>query len=368
MLATSQDKQRATDKLYEFIRTGTQSAEQVIHHVIQNQPTDELPRGGSLKFEGLVSRDAISVQYPARDGEVVTRTLHRHAIGQMAQTIDMPIKFVDALQETRAPWGRELLAHNLETIFHERHASKKFLTRSVNGQVRGFLSDQYRRIDSRPIVEAFAEEVNKKGALPYEGVTTDTKIAIKAIYPTVYEPIPGEMVAFGLALENSDFGNGAMSVREFMARIWCSNLAVFEESMRQVHMGKRLDENMVYSDRTYQLDADTSVSALRDVVRNRLDAGTLDTRVRALQAANEAGVTPQQAAAQLKKFLNKGEAEDALKAFEGQDEYNLPAGQTAWRLSNAISWIANGKDVAPERKLELSKIAAEVLPGVKKAA
>lgn len=362
MLATSQDKQRATDKLYEFIRTGTQSAERVINHVLENQPTDELPRGGSLKFEGLVSKDEIAVQYPAKGGEIVTRTLHRNAIGQMAQTIDMPVKFVDSLQETHAQWGRELLAHNLETVFHQRHASKRFLTRSINGQVRGFLSDQYRRIDSRPLVEAFAEEVMLKGARPYEGVVTDTKIAIKAIYPEVYEPVPGEMVAFGIALENSDFGNGAMSVREYMARIWCANLAVFEESMRQVHAGRRLDEHMIYSERTYQLDADTTVSALRDVIRHRLDAGTLDTRVRALQAANAEGVSPQQAAAQLKKFLNKGEADDALKAFEGNDDYNLPAGQTAWRLSNAISWIANGKDVNPERKLELSKFAAQVLP------
>lgn len=362
MLVSSEGRQRAHDKLFEFIRTGTQSAERVINHVLDNQPTDELPRGGSLQFDGLVSKDAIAVQYPARGGEIVTRTLHRHAIGQMAQTIDMPVKFLDSLQDTHAQWGRELLAHNLQTVFHNRHANKRYLTRSINGEVRGFLSDQYRRIDSRPLVEAFAEEVMAKGARPFEGVVTDTKIAIKAIYPEVYEPVPGEMIAFGIALENSDFGNGAQSVREFMARIWCENLAVFEEAMRTVHLGRRLDEQTIYSERTYQLDADTSVSAMRDVIRHRLDSSTLDTRVKALQAANATGVSAQEAAARLKKVLQKGEAEDALKAFEGKDEYNLPAGQTAWRLSNAISWIANGKDVSPERKLELSKIAAEVLP------
>ena len=28
--------------------------------------------------------------------------------------------------------------------------------------------------------------------------------------PEVYEPVPGEAVAYGLSLENSDFGNGAL--------------------------------------------------------------------------------------------------------------------------------------------------------------
>jgi hypothetical protein len=41
----------------------------------------------------------------------------------------------------------------------------------------------------------------------------------------------------GLSLENSDFGNGALSVRAYLLRIWCSNLAITQEEMRQVHLG-----------------------------------------------------------------------------------------------------------------------------------
>ncbi|HMH12634.1 MAG TPA: hypothetical protein VK578_05960 [Edaphobacter sp.] len=44
--------------------------------------------------------------------------------------------------------------------------------------------------------------------------------------PEVYEPVPGEMVAYGLSLENSDFGNGALSIRAYLLRIWCTNLAI----------------------------------------------------------------------------------------------------------------------------------------------
>jgi hypothetical protein len=90
--------------------------------------------------------------------------------------------------------------------------------------------------------------------------------------PEVYEPIPGEMVAYGLSLENSDFGNGALSVRAYLLRIWCSNLAITQEEMRQVHLGKRLDDSVLYSRRTYELDAETTVSALRDVIGAQLNA------------------------------------------------------------------------------------------------
>ena len=137
----------------------------------------------------------------------------------MAQTTDMPVKFLDSLQATAEPWGRELLAHNLQTVFNRRFQSKRYLLRSLQQEVRGFLSDSYRRIDSRPVVEAFAIAVEEKGALPYEGYVTDTRIAIQAMMPEVYEPVPGEVVAYGLSLENSDFGNGALSVRAYLPRV-----------------------------------------------------------------------------------------------------------------------------------------------------
>ena len=63
----------------------------------------------------------------------------------------------------------------------------------------------------------------------------------------------------------------------------------------------------------------------------------------------------------LKKVLNKGEAEAAFNAYASPDVYNLPEGNTAWRLSNAISWIA-GQTEDAERKLDLMRVAGDVLP------
>ena len=361
MLNTTESYRQAMDKLQALVNTGRAGATKVIEHVMQNQPTDRIVKGGAIEFEPNPQKNGIIAKVGIFNGENLTEQIHRNALNQMALAVEMPMKFLDSLAEEKASWGKELLAHNMNEIFHQRFKSKRYLTRSTHGEVRGFLSDQYRRLDSRPIVEAFASAVQEKGAMPYNGVVTDTKIAIQAIMPEVYEPIPGELVAYGLSLENSDFGNGALSLRAYLLRIWCTNLAITEETMRQVHLGKRLDDNMIYSQRTYELDSKTTVSALKDVVRLQLDSGSLTNRMDAVRKANDKGVTTEQARELLKKTLNKGEAEATFNAYNSPDVYNLPAGNTAWRLSNAISWIA-GQTEEPERKLDLMRAAGDVLP------
>ena len=360
MLLTMESKTAAAHKLEQLIAQGRAKAGEVIDHVMSNQPADRLQSGATLSFDAGDGH-GVHVSFGDSEAGTIRLKLHRHAVQQMAQTTDLPIKFIDGLLTTPETWAKELLAHNLSTMFSNRFRKQRYLLRSVQGEVRGFLSDRYRRLDSRPIIEAFATEVQRKGAMPYAGYVTDTKVAIQAIMPEVYEPVPGELVAYGLSLENSDFGNGALSVRAYLLRIWCSNLAITQEEMRQVHLGRRLDESMIYSQRTYELDAETTVSALRDVIGTQLNAESLHNRMESIRQANATAVDPSSAKETLKKVLLKSETDEVIDAYNSPDTYNLPAGNTNWRLSNAISWVA-GKTEDTERKLELMKIAGDVLP------
>ena len=58
--------------------------------------------------------------------------------------------------------------------------------------------------------------------------------------------------------------------------------------------------------------------------------------------------------------LQKHEADSVVEAYNSADTVNMPAGNSMWRLSNAISWVA-GKTEDAERKLEISKVAGQIL-------
>ena len=343
------NKNEAVSKLNRLIEDGRQNAGRVIEHVMTHQPQDYIVKANALQFSG---NGGLSVAL--NDAEF---GVHRFALGQIAETASLPVKFLDSL--TASDWGRALIAHNLSEIFQHRDG-KRHLVRTLNNEVRGFLSDSYRRLDSRPIIEAFVAGVQRLGALPYKGIVTDNKVAIQAILPDVFDVIPGEVIAFVLSLENSDFGNGALSLRVGALRIWCDNLAVFEENMRQIHLGRRLDENIIFSQKTYLLDTRTTVSALEDIIGVQLNREGLRRRMELLAVTAQKAVDPQAAMKMLKDSLGVGQAQQVIDAYKSADIEMLPAGNDAWRLSNAISWIA-GKETDGEKKLDLMKLAGKVL-------
>ena len=64
----------------------------------------------------------------------------------------------------------------------------------------------------------------------------------------------------------------------------------------------------------------------------------------------------------LKAHLGKGDAEAVQALFDGPDVQNLPAGKTAYRLSNAVSFFAQTDGLSRTKKLELEEVAGQLLP------
>jgi hypothetical protein len=364
--AASEAAQFARGKLTKLIDSGRSRAASVIEHVQAGQPEDRVAHGRALAFR----YDAVSERLLVQVGNESRETFHRHALGQAAVRAGIPWSYVQHLQDQTiageaaatmpAFWARDLLARNLNDLYH--HMDARFLLRSVRGEVRGFLSDRYRRLDSRPIVEAYATACDRIGAVPIEGYVTDTKMAIKALLPRISEPVPNEVLAYGVVLENSDFGNGALSLRMFILRLWCTNYAIGEETLRQVHLGTRLENDVVFSDRTYRLDTATQASKVRDLVRRNLSTDAIARFDDAVRKANDDQVDPRKVGERLRKVLSKEEIGRVVETFNSPDVQNLPPGNTTWRLSNAISWVA-GKLPDAERKLELMRLAGSVIGG-----
>ena len=358
-VAASEAAKEARGKFEAEIERGKTRALAVINQVETQVPQDRIVRGSALKFHAAGGQ-GIQVEFPNGDER---QGFHRHAIGQAAAKADIPITFIDKLME-RGEWGQELVAENLNRIYHHADGSR-YLTRSVKGEVRGFLSDSYRRMDSRPILESFLLGVQQYDAVPVDGFALETKVAVKVVLPHVFEPVDHEVMIFGAAFENSDFGNGAISVRSFVERLWCTNRAISTEDLRKIHLGARLGEDLQLSQRTYDLDTATMASAVQDIVQYTLAPPNVNKYLDTIRQANEQKIEPRQVMAFLKKNLRKAEAENVIEAFNSPDVEMLPPGNSKWRLSNAISWIANSKIEDEERKLEVMKVAGAVLEGGK---
>ena len=347
---------KGRQRIEELIAKGRNKALSVIDHVSKLQPTDRIVKVEKLSFE--LEDHVIQVTIPGK--EDITETVHHNALQQASEKAGIPWKFAGMLQ-ARGDWGIELLASNLNELLG--HNKDRALTRSVNGQMRGFLSDRYKRLDSRPLVDSFAKSCAAVGALPYEGYVTDTKVGLQAIIPRVYEPIPNEIMAYGVNFENSDFGNGALDISFFMLRLVCLNGMIGESSLRKVHLGRRLDDDLDYSKKTHELDQKTIVSAVGDMVRGQLGEGRIDKMQAFIKASfdNKLDDKKRESTMEvLKQYLNKGEVDKMMKKFNEPDVELLPPGNNMWRMSNALSWLAGEQEDA-ERTLEMQRLAGKLL-------
>jgi hypothetical protein len=359
-------------QLEETIHKSQGSAMSVIEKVQNETPRDALADSKALEFavDGTEGSNAIMIGLQNRRAEhYFCDKLHKNGLDQVAERAGIPGTYVNRLLDR--PYGRELIVENLSRIYREED-NKKLLVRSVNGEVRGVLSNAFKRMDSGPIIEAFAQACADIGAQPVEGIGGDLRWAIKAILPMVFQPSkkPGseELIAFGVQLSNSDFGKGTLSLNAFMTRVVCTNYATLQQVLREAHLGKRLTDDMVFSQQTYELDTKTQVSAINDLVRGTLAPGKVNELVGCIGQALEERIDTKSVWAELpKRGLLKGEIDQVKELFVDGDVEILPQGTTKARLANAISWFA--KSATPERRLELEEVAGEIMvPQEKKKA
>jgi hypothetical protein len=354
---TSSEAARYQAILQARIDEGRKSALRTIEYVQANQPKDQIVSTRNVEFIAAGVQRQLRVFIGDEQLEP-----SEYAVGQLAERARVPKAYLRELSAPNAKgedgmWRRELAAEVLNR--HYQHVPKeRVLARSVRGVLKGWLSDRFRRLDCRPLIDALASEAEKIGAVPIDGVASETRVALKVVMPEILEPVPGEFMVLGGEWSNSDYGNGAHSFREFGMRVVCLNGMTRENVMKEIHLGARLDDNIAYSDRTYRLDTATSVSALRDTIRSVLGPDSRDKFLNSIRAAQARGMTT----AQLKRAvhdLGKQVQKDIVSAYESQDIINLPAGETAWRASNAISWIAKHTE-NPELRLDLERRAGTV--------
>jgi len=325
-----------------IIRRGRDSATRTIQHVRDVQPQDDYFSANSLRF-GETTFGSVSVQVPhfTRSGHYLG--LHDNALSQVSSRFELPAAFIRKLVNGDG-WQRD----NALTLLnaHAEHSDKRFLIRSIDGEARAVLSDAYKRMETPPLLETFVDVAQQAGAVPVEGFYSDLSVRLRAVHPHKVEVFPGEYICFGMEFRNSDFGHGALSVRAFTFRAVCLNTAVFNDLLHKRHFGARASDDVALSAETVRLETLAAASAVRDVSAAALGEDQINELVWNIRKAAETEVDVTKWRRRLTDKLGKKLAEATEAAYLSPDEIHMPAGNTVYRLSNAITWAAQSVENA----------------------
>lgn len=296
-------------------------------------------------------------------------TINKHAIRQVAEKLKIPGQYLTNLlfgEKWQSSLAYEIL--NTHNGWTERN---KVLVRSVGSEVRAFLSDQYRRLDSQKIFGTHVDEVYKNGGQLADGWMDDTRLMVETLLPKpiqINTELNGMiLIAFGTRLSSSDYGDGALELRSFVMQGVCLNGLVRESVLRAVHLGSRLPSTLGLSEETYESDSKTTALAIRDLTKNLYSSDVIKTRMLEIKAASEMPIDP---ARELKNLtavqkLLKGEADEIGQLLmRNNPDDGLQGDATLWKLTQGITAFANREDISDRRRNELQELAGNLFDRV----
>ena len=320
---------------------------------------------GKEKQPVISFRAADRVQMTMPEGNF---SLHGNAISQISEKMGVPAKYLRELSGGDV-WQKQLCA----TILNEHSgwtARTRVLIRAVGMEVQG------RTVRLVPAAQfgGYPDRIHpgggQSGAVVSDAYMNDTKVWCETILPTPIE-IPtrknGTVIIFaGARFSTSDYGNGSVDMRSFLLNGACLNGMVRESVMRQVHLGARLPDSLALSQKTYELDTQTTVSAVSDLTKGLYNKDTLMQKAIEIQSASEIDVDFDKELKQLvqKGGLLKSEGREVEKLLMNNNpEDGVTGGATLWKLTQGITAFAREQE--PERCRELHEISGQLMNRVK---
>lgn len=264
----------------------------------------ELDRIKTTKKDFLADTRSMSMQ---DDGKTLMIGEHAakitdHSRTQLATRLKVPMDHYKRLEANHP----DLLAHMVTGLM--KREPQKTLVRTLDGNVRGILSNSFRPLDCADMAEqAILPELLKRGATIESCQLTPTKMYIKALCPWLDRELPvpaGLKMGVGhtffprriigaLTVSNSDVGDGGVVVNPGAMEKQCTNLATFKDaSFARRHIGRKNhveDEgiNEFLSDQTRRLEDAAVWAKVRDIVVASMDGRIIDSVIAKMLAARE---------------------------------------------------------------------------------
>lgn len=288
---------------------------------------------GRLQMTAHTEGDTPKLVLPDVDGLGWQHDIQPLAHDQIGARAGIPAKYYDRMMQ-EAP---HLLVENVNHWFHAN--PERRMVRTMDGDVRAFLSDRYQRIEHEEIAEvALPVLMNIPDVKIVSCEITDRRLYIQAVSPRVEGEIKkGDVVQAGVVISNSEVGAGAVSVRPMIYRLVCLNGMIAAEGFKAYHVGRRIEDTAeLWRDDTRKADDRAVLLKVRDMV-----SGAVDQTRFAAQMAKMRALTEIEAPS-----VNVAGAVEVLAAKVGatQDEGNsilaalIKGGDlSAWGMLNAVT-------------------------------
>ena len=278
---------------------------------------------------------------------------------QIASRLQIPLKYY---QKMRLEYP-SLLDENINSWFNKN--GERRMLRTLDTNIRAFLSDRYRRLDNLELAEAVLPIIKEmKGAEIVSADITDTHMYIKVINKKLKAEVAvNDVVQAGIVISNSEVGLGSLKVEPLIYRLVCKNgLIVKDYAQKRYHVGKQVESEEaayeIYRDETLEADDKAFFMKVQDTVRCAVDEAKFMLSVDKLRQTKQesTGDDPIKTVEILadKYILNQNERGSILRHF-------IMAGDNSrFGLINAIT--RSSQDIEDyNRATELERLGGELL-------
>tara|TARA_R100001244_G_scaffold102171_2_gene76152 strand:- start:395 stop:1099 length:705 start_codon:yes stop_codon:yes gene_type:complete len=119
---------------------------------------------------------------------------------------------------------------------------------------------------------------------------TANRCYLKAVFPKIEGHVAlGDVVQSGLAISNSEVGNGALKIQPLIYRPVCTNGLISETAMKRNHVGRNVgsgaEVEVLYRDETLEADDRAFWLKVQDVVRASIDEAQFELLVDGMKRA-----------------------------------------------------------------------------------
>ena len=278
---------------------------------------------------------------------------------QIASRLGIPYRYYQKMQSEKP----SLLDENVNTWF--QHSPERRMVRVMDGNVRAFLSDRYRRLDHLELCAAVLPIINDmKGASIESCEVTETHMYLKVINKRLKAEVTvGDVVQAGFVISNSEVGIGSLKVEPLVYRLVCKNGLICKDyAQKKYHVGRQVangDEAYeLYSDATIEQDDKAFFMKVQDTVRCAVDESkfmlTVDKMREAMNIPLEHNPVKEVELLADKFLLTQNERGDVLRQlFMGGDN-------SRYGLFNAVTAASQLAD-SYDRATELERVGGEIL-------